>query len=86
MPVPPLLTVQRSLKGSGHEWGGLYTEIINHHPRAEIDLLYLDMIPWFCRVYIHTLTVENGMFSNTMSPRCHFNCCDATIDFSRVFL
>ena len=60
MPQPPLLTIQRSLKGSGHEWGGLYTEITNHHPSSEIKLLYLDMIPWFCRVYIHTLTVENG--------------------------
>lgn len=60
MPRPPLLTAQRSLKGSGHEWGGLYTEITNHHPTTGIHLVYLDMIPWFCRVYIHTLTVENG--------------------------
>lgn len=86
--MPPLLTVQRFLKGSGHEWGGLYTEIINHHPKAEIELLYLDMIPWFCRVYIHTLTVENGIFSSTMSPLFIVILIAVIIrfDFSRVFL
>lgn len=46
--------------GSGHEWGGLHTEITNHHPSLEAKLLYLDMIPWFCRVYIHTLQITNG--------------------------
>ena len=60
MPSPPLLHTQRVLLGSGHEWGGLYTEITNNHPGSEVKLLYLDMVPWFCRVFIHTLQVDNG--------------------------
>lgn len=46
--------------GSGHEWGGLHTEITNHHPSLEMRVLYLDMVPWFCRVYLHTLQINNG--------------------------
>ena len=70
MSHPPLLTVQRYLRGSGHEWGGLYTEITNHHSSSEIKLLYLDMIPWFCRIYIHTLTVKNGTLLDSSVCTC----------------
>lgn len=78
MPQPPLLTVQRYLRGSGHEWGGLYTEITNHHPTDGIKLLYLDMIPWFCRVYMHTLAVNNGI---------HYQClCTMYVIHKRKFL
>lgn len=60
MPLAPVLNVQRFLSGSGHDWGGLHTEITNNHPSSSLRILYLDMIPWFCRVYVHTLQVENG--------------------------
>ena len=61
MPYVPVLNVQRFLSGSGHGWGGLHTKITNGHTSNTFKLLYLDMIPWFCRVFIHTLHVENGV-------------------------
>ncbi len=60
MPLPPLLHTQRLLKGSGHEWGGLVTEVHNNHRHSSVRVLYLDTIPWYFRVFIHTLSVQNG--------------------------
>ena len=60
MPLPPLLHTQRLLVGSGHEWGGLVTEVYNNHAHTRVSVLYLDTIPWYFRVFIHTLRVENG--------------------------
>jgi phosphatidylinositol glycan class T len=62
MPLAPVLSVQRFLSGSGHEWGGLHTEVTNSHSNETLRILYLDMIPWFCRVYVHTLQVEYGEY------------------------
>lgn len=61
MPYPPELHVQRFLSGSSHGWGGLHTEISNSHSSKNLRLIYLDMIPWFCRIFIHTLHISNGM-------------------------
>lgn len=66
MPSVPVLSVQRYLSGSGHEWGGLHTEITNNHASNSLKVLYLDMIPWFCRIYIHTLQVESGEFKSSL--------------------
>ena len=59
MPASPPLQIHRHLTGSGHEWGGLTTEISNL-AEEEVEVLYLDMVPWFCRVYLHTLAVSGG--------------------------
>ena len=60
MPLVPLLHTQRLMKGSGHEWGGLVTEIINSDPHRALRVLYLETVPWYFRVFLHTLSVENG--------------------------
>ena len=94
MPLAPVLSVQRYLSGSGHEWGGLHTEITNSHASESLRLLYLDMIPWFFRVFVHTLRVENGeaiegwqvekawellLGSVVIAARAHFRACALSI-------
>ena len=59
MPAAPSLLVSRHLVGSGHDWGGLATHITNSAPHT-IEVLYLEMVPWFFRVYLHTLAVSQG--------------------------
>ena len=59
MPRSPELLVSRHLVGSGHDWGGLVTEITNSAPRS-VEVLYLEMVPWFFRLYLHTLSVSEG--------------------------
>ena len=59
MPAPPGLVVTRHLVGSGHEWGGLTTEITSHAPHTT-EVFYLEMVPWFCRLYLHTLSVSGA--------------------------
>ena len=61
MPAPPVLMLSQHVVGSGHEWGGLMVEITNHatHP---VEVLYLEMVPWFFRLYLHTLSVSGGIW------------------------
>jgi len=59
MPHPPLLYARRQLRGSGHEWGGLVTEIVNNHD-SDLRLVYLETVPWYFRVFFHTLDIQNG--------------------------
>jgi phosphatidylinositol glycan class T len=59
MPGQPPLLVSRHLVGSGHDWGGLATEITNSAPHP-VEVLYLEMVPWFFRLYLHTLSVSEA--------------------------
>jgi phosphatidylinositol glycan class T len=51
--------LSRHLVGSGHEWGGITTEITNHAPHT-VEVLYLEMVPWFFRLFLHTLSVSGA--------------------------
>ena len=62
MPEQPELLVSRHLVGSGHDWGGLATEITNSATHT-VEVLYLEMVPWFFRLYLHTLSVSQGVES-----------------------
>ncbi|XP_067007276.2 GPI transamidase component PIG-T [Anabrus simplex] len=58
--VPPILYANRYIIGYGQERGGIITKIHNGHWRA-IDVVYLENIPWFLPVYLHTLKIiSNG--------------------------
>ena len=56
--------------GSGQEWGGLVIQLHNHHPTENISTWLLSMVPWFVRLYLHTMTfsitgsshTKNGMW------------------------
>ena len=50
----PVLTVSRHVVGTGQERGGIVANII-HTGRDHINVVYLDVIPWYLRLYLHTL-------------------------------
>lgn len=51
--------VSRSLTGYGQDKGGSRTVFTN--PSNEtVRLIYFESLPWFMRVYLHTLTVSGG--------------------------
>ena len=55
----PRIYANRYLKGHGNEKGGIVTKIFNEGT-GPLKVVYLDVIPWFLRVYLHTLTVVTG--------------------------
>ncbi|GAV53830.1 hypothetical protein ZYGR_0AK03320 [Zygosaccharomyces rouxii] len=60
-PVP--VYVSRSLTGYGQDRGGLRTVFVN--PQDEpVTLIYFESLPWFMRIYLSTMHLEN----NPQSP------------------
>ncbi|CCK70023.1 GPI-anchor transamidase subunit GPI16 KNAG_0D02740 [Huiozyma naganishii CBS 8797] len=52
------LYVSRSLTGYGQDHGGLRT--VFHNPRSQpVRAIYFETLPWFMRVYLSTLQVDN---------------------------
>lgn len=53
----PRLYAERTFTGPGQETGGVHAVLTN--PSTEdLDVVYLESLPWFMRVYIHTLRVR----------------------------
>ncbi|PNF27160.1 GPI transamidase component PIG-T [Cryptotermes secundus] len=58
--IPPVLFANRYIIGYGQERGGIVTKLHNGHWQA-LDVVYLENIPWFIPLYLHTLKiVANG--------------------------
>ncbi|CAG8608907.1 11257_t:CDS:2, partial [Scutellospora calospora] len=58
----------------GQERGGIKVNIFNKSPNSSIHIIYYDVIPWYLKLYLHTLKVQiNG--KNTKF--------DAAVDRSR---
>jgi len=55
----PKIYATRYLKGHGNEKGGIVTKIFNEGQKP-LKIVYLDIIPWFLRVYLHTLKVTKS--------------------------
>ncbi|KAJ2659639.1 Subunit of the glycosylphosphatidylinositol transamidase complex-like protein [Coemansia sp. RSA 1200] len=54
----PLVEAHRHVNGHGGGIsGGVETEIINRSNQP-VDVTYFDTLPWYLRVYLHTLTIE----------------------------
>jgi phosphatidylinositol glycan class T len=51
--------VSRSLTGYGLDKGGLRT-VFTNNLESESRLIYLETLPWFMRIYLHTLTVTGA--------------------------
>lgn len=79
MPAPPVLMLSQHVLGSGHEWGGLTVEFTNHAPHI-IEVLYLEMVPWFFRLHLHTLSISGGIQEGSLVLSCH--CCSTITIFS----
>uniref|UniRef100_A0A8C5DAX6 GPI transamidase component PIG-T n=1 Tax=Gouania willdenowi TaxID=441366 RepID=A0A8C5DAX6_GOUWI len=55
----PLLHAERYVAGYGLQTGEIHTVMYNHHPYRSFPVLLLDSVPWYLRLYIHTLTVTS---------------------------
>jgi len=55
----PALTAARHLTGAGQEHGGIRATIKNM-AREPITVVYLDIVPWYLRLYLHTLKITVG--------------------------
>jgi len=51
------VNVNRYLTGYGQEYGGLSTHITNDSPDT-IHFTFFQQVPWFIRLYLHTLDVQ----------------------------
>ncbi|GAB1315456.1 Subunit of the glycosylphosphatidylinositol transamidase complex-like protein [Madurella fahalii] len=54
-PDTPLLYAERSFTGHGQERGGVQTILRNPSPDTEVDFVYMESLPWFMRIYLHTM-------------------------------
>lgn len=59
-----------SPSGSGHERGGIITEIINQDPQFSLLVAVLDMVPWYFRVLSHTLDISCVQLINDTTINC----------------
>ncbi|XP_048873356.1 GPI transamidase component PIG-T isoform X2 [Brienomyrus brachyistius] len=63
----PLLHGERYVAGYGLQTGEIHTLIYNNHPYRAFPVLLLDVVPWYLRMYIHTLTVTSKSRPNKPS-------------------
>ncbi|KAM9855209.1 GPI transamidase component PIG-T [Aulostomus maculatus] len=63
----PLLHAERYVAGYGLQTGEIHTLMYNNHPYRSFPVLLLDSVPWYLRLYIHTLTVTSKGKSNNPS-------------------
>ncbi|XP_068608097.1 GPI transamidase component PIG-T [Brachionichthys hirsutus] len=63
----PLLHAERYVAGYGLHTGEIHTLMFNNHPYRSFPVLLLEMVPWYLRLYIHTLTVTSKAKDNKPS-------------------
>lgn len=68
----PLLHAERYVAGYGLQTGEIHTLLYNNHPFRSFPVLLLDSVPWYLRLYVHTLTVTSKGKDNKPSE-CLFN-------------
>jgi phosphatidylinositol glycan class T len=57
----PLLYAERSFIGYGQERGGVQAILTNPSPTNAVDFVYMESLPWFMKLYLHTLKAKiNG--------------------------
>ncbi|RKP15294.1 GPI transamidase component PIG-T [Piptocephalis cylindrospora] len=59
------IRVNRRLAGTGQDGGKFVITITNTHPSESIPATYLDVIPWYLRPYLSTLTAT---INGTLAP------------------
>ncbi|RUS16083.1 GPI transamidase component PIG-T [Endogone sp. FLAS-F59071] len=57
-PSYPLFFAHRYFTGYGQERGGLTVNIVNQSPNDTMPVIYFDSIPWYLKLYLHTLKVS----------------------------
>ncbi len=56
-PETPILFAERSLTGYGQEHGGVQA-ILTNPSDEEVEFVYMESLPWFMRIYLHTLSTR----------------------------
>ncbi|NXE06788.1 PIGT transamidase, partial [Lophotis ruficrista] len=56
LPIP-ILHAQRYVSGYGLQTGEIRTLIHNTHPYRAFPVILLETVPWYLRLYVHTLTI-----------------------------
>nr|SVE92314.1 EOG090X043F [Megafenestra aurita] len=56
----PLIHATRFVGGHGQAKGKLITRIHNNYFSSDIDIVFLELVPWYCRVFLHTLAFSNS--------------------------
>ncbi|RDL29974.1 Uncharacterized protein BP5553_10601 [Venustampulla echinocandica] len=63
----PLLYAERSFIGYGQERGGVQAILTNPSPTDAVDFVYMESLPWFMKLYLHTLKAKiNGQDKDTI--------------------
>lgn len=61
----PLLYAERSFIGYGQESGGVQAILTNPSATNAVEFVYLETLPWFMKLYLHTLKAKiNGVSSD----------------------
>jgi phosphatidylinositol glycan class T len=63
-PEAPLLYADRSFTGYGQEHGGVQA-ILTNPSDEEVEFVYLESLPWFMRIYLHTLSTHISTSTTT---------------------
>ncbi|KAJ8257275.1 hypothetical protein GJAV_G00183840 [Gymnothorax javanicus] len=63
----PLLHGERYVAGYGLQTGEIHTLLYNNHPYRAFPVLLLESVPWYLRLYVHTLTVTSKNRENKPS-------------------
>ena len=56
-PETPLLYAERSFNGHGQEHGGVQA-ILRNPSDTDVEFVYMESLPWFMRIYLHTLSAR----------------------------
>jgi phosphatidylinositol glycan class T len=56
-PETPILFADRSFTGHGQEHGGVQA-ILTNPTDGEVEFVYMESLPWFMRIYLHTLATR----------------------------
>lgn len=58
--TPPPVLVSRSLTGYSQDKGGMRVKVKNPSSSAPVSLVYFETLPWFMRVYLHSLSTSGN--------------------------
>ncbi|XP_069740951.1 GPI transamidase component PIG-T isoform X2 [Narcine bancroftii] len=57
-PEVPVFHAERYVSGFGLWTGKINTLIYNNHPYRSFPVLLMEVVPWYLRLYVHTLTIH----------------------------
>lgn len=69
----PALYAERTLTGYGQERGGMQAMLTNPSPTETREIVYTEFLPWFMKLYLHTLKVKvNGVEQDDLIKEMYY--------------